>query len=47
MLLRLRGRVGFVVAIQILCVDFCQREACAIQKLESKKSTSERKERWC
>ena len=46
-LLRLKGYIGFVIGIQIVCVDFCQWEAGAIQKLESRKFKSEWKERWC
>ena len=45
-LLKLRGRIGFVVAFHILCMDSCQWEAGAIQKLGSRKLNTERKDRW-
>ena len=46
-LLKLRGRVGFGIAVHILCVEPCQREVGAIHKLESRESTSEWKDRCC
>ena len=41
MLLKFKGGVGLIFAVQSVCVESCQQEASAIQKFESRKLTSE------